>query len=180
MTSTADDPPGARPPALSPAPSQDWFEPFEFHAPPCLTDAARPGTRFLPGTPSATHLPTDPFPRRTTSATTTRSRQPESRLPRRPSPSTRTRAAGLPRWRRLRPGIERYPAPRRASQCSKKRAFTPKNDVAGPCNVVFSSNNVVARRKTTMSGLTTQLFDRTTTMFSLTTLFHAEKHQCLC
>ena len=57
MTSTADDPPGARPPALSPAPSQDWFEPFEFHAPPCLTEAARPGARFLPGTPSATHPP---------------------------------------------------------------------------------------------------------------------------
>ena len=173
MTSTADDPPGARPPALSPAPSQDWFEPFEFHAPPCLTDAARPGTRFLPGTPSATHLPTDPFPRRTTSATTTRSRQPASRLPRRLSPSTTSRAAGLPCRRRPIPSIERYPAPRGASQCSKKRAFTPKNDVAGPCNVV-------ARRKTTMSGLTTQLFDRTTTMFSLTTLFHAEKHQCLC
>ena len=139
--------------------------------------ARRPG--FAGNTVSYTP-PADPFPRRTISATTTRSRQPASRLPLRPSPSTTSRAAGLPRWRRLRPGIERYPAPRRASQCSKKRAFTPKNDVAGPCNVVFSSNNVVARRKTTMSGLTTQLFDRTTTMFSLTTLFHAEKHQCLC
>jgi hypothetical protein len=85
----------------------------------------------------------------------------------------------LARWRRLRPGIERYPAPQ-GKPVQQKRAFTPKNDVAGPCNVVFSSNNVVARRKTTMSGLTTQLFDRTTTMFSLTTLFHAEKHQCLC
>ncbi|WP_298596338.1 hypothetical protein [Zoogloea sp.] len=70
--------------------------------------------------------------------------------------------------------------------CTRSEHPWPKSKDVRPCNVNVgqdnndvSSNNVVARRKTTMFGLTMPLFGPTTTMFDPTTLLQAEKHQCL-